>query len=467
MSAVKIVELGARRELFLDRHLIDRTDGTRLVLHRPRSGGVALWFDEPWARPGAGYGTVIEDAGTYRLTYRKTLAGNGTDDGESQVTCYAESMDGIAWARPNLGLYEVAGTTDNNVVYAGLGPTSHNFSPFIDTKPGIPSSERFKALAGTQTTGLLGFVSPDGIHWRKPQELPLLPAVPGAYRYDSQNVAFWSAHEGCYLCYYRAWANGVRTIARATSDDFLHWSPGETMDFGPTPPEHLYINQTQPYFRAPHIYIALAARLLPGRKVLSDAEGRAFHVGSHKGVGYWQDCSEAVLLSSRGGTRYDRTFMEAFVRPGLDRRNWVSRSNYPVLGVVPTGPDEMSLYVMRHNQQPTCHLERLVLRTDGFASLSAPFAGGEMRTVPFCFDGHELAVNVSTGAAGNVRVELQDASGAPVAGYALADADPIVGDEIERVVSWQGRTDTSRLAGTPVRMRLSLEDADVFAFRFR
>ncbi len=86
-----IIELGTRRELFLDRRLIDRMDGTRLVLHRPRSGGVALCFDEPWARPGAGYGTVIEDAGTYRLTYRKTLAGNDTDDEDN-----GEVLDGNA-----------------------------------------------------------------------------------------------------------------------------------------------------------------------------------------------------------------------------------------------------------------------------------------------------------------------------------------------------------------------------------
>ena len=75
-----------------------------------------------------------------------------------------------------------------------------------------------------------------------------------------------------------------------------------------------------------HITLSLAARFMPGRQVLSDAEGAAYGVGSHEGVGYWHDCSEAVLLTSRGGTRCDRTFMEALVRPGPDRRNWTSRS---------------------------------------------------------------------------------------------------------------------------------------------
>jgi hypothetical protein len=485
------IDIGARRELFVDRYLIERLDGVWLKLHEPCSAGVALRFDEPWARPSAGYGTVLLDDDTdrdgayrrdrYRLYYRKAFGENLDDDGSTQVTCMAESADGINWHRPDLGLYEVAGTRDNNVVWAGLGPTSHNFAPFIDRRPGVSPDERYKALAGTQTTGVLGFVSPDGVHWRMVCQVgamtggaitaPLLPSVPGDYRYDSQNVAFWSEHEGCYVCYYRIWRDQVRSIARAVSEDFLHWSEGEAMDFGDTPLEHLYINQTHPYYRAPHIYISLAARFMPGRKVLSDEEGQQYSVGSHRGVGYWQDCSEAVLLTSRGGNRYDRTFMEAFVRPGPDRRNWVSRSNYPALGVVPTpaedGRAEMSLYVMRHNQQPTAYLERLALRVDGFASLHAPYAGGEMVSVPLRFEGRELELNYATGAAGHVRVELQDGSGEPTKGFTLQDADLLIGDEIGRVVSWSGTTDVSVLGGRVIRLCFDLKDADVYSFQFR
>jgi hypothetical protein len=466
-----VIDIGTRRELFVDGHLVARMAGTQLKLHPPCPRGVALWFDEPWARPSAGYGTVLLDGDTYRLYYRKTFGEILSDDGSDQVTCVAESGDGITWHKPSVGLYEVAGTRDNNVIWAGLGPTSHNFAPFVDRRPGVSSAERYKALAGTQTTGLLGFVSADGIHWRQLREEPLLPSVPDDHRYDSQNVAFWSEHEGCYLCYYRIWQDKVRSIARAVSDDFVHWSPGEVMEFGDTPLEHLYINQTHPYYRAPHIYIALAVRFMPGRKVLSDEEGRQYSVGSYRGVGYWQDCSEAVLLTSRGGNRYDRTFMEGLVRPGLDRRNWVSRSNYPALGVVPTpakdGRQEMSLYVMRHNQQPTSHLERLVLRVDGFASLNAAYGGGEIVSVPLRFEGRELEINYATGAAGHVRVELQDASGVPIDGYRLEDVDLLIGDETERVVSWQGLKDVSMLAGRAVRLRMQLKDADVYSFWFR
>jgi hypothetical protein len=460
------LDIGNRLELFTDSYLVDRLEGAELRLQRPQPAGVALHFDEPWAPASAGYVTVLKDGDTYRMYYRKSTA-LGSDDGSGQVTCYAESADGIVWRKPPLGLHAIGTSADNNIVHAGRGPTSHNFSPFVDGRPGVPPSERLKALAGTQTTGLLAFESSDGLRWRQWRDEPVLPSIPGEYRYDSQNVAFWSEHEGCYVCYFRAWQDGYRTIARTTSHDFVRWSSPTTVSYGNTPPEHLYINQTHPYYRAPHIYISLAARFMQGRKVLSDAEGARYEVGFHKGIGYWQDCSEAVLMTSRGGARYDRTFMEGFVRPGPDRRNWVSRCNYPALGVVPTGAGEMSLYVHRHNQQPTAHLERLTLRVDGFASLHAPYAGGRMVTKPLRFDGRELVLNYATGAAGHVLVGLQDDSGEPIRGYSLRESTELVGDEVDRVAGWERGSDLGSLAGLPVRLHVEMVEADLYSIQFR
>jgi len=179
------------------------------------------------------------------------------------------------------------------------------------------------------------------------------------------------------------------------------------------------------------------------------------------------DTSDGVFMTSRGGTRYDRTFMEAFVRPGMDLRNWVSRANTAVLGVVPTGPGEMSLYVARHKGQPSHHIERLALRLDGFASVRASYAGGEMLTRPLTFSGRRLVINCSTSAAGSVRVEIQDLAGRAVAGRALAESIPIIGDEIDRAVAWKGGSDLGALSGRPVRLRFVLKDADLYAIQFR
>jgi len=235
------------------------------------------------------------------------------------------------------------------------------------------------------------------------------------------------------------------------------------MSFGDTPREHLYTSQTHPYFRAPHLYVATPMRFLPGRKALTAEQAHVLGVDP----GYASDTAEAVFMTTRGGDRYTRTFMEGFIRPGPDLGNWASRAGLSALGIVPTGPAEMSLYKQAHYAQPSGHLVRHTLRTDGFVSVNAPFAGGSFVTRSLTFTGRELVVNFSAGAAGGLRVELQDAAGKPLPGFALADAVEQIGDEIERVVTWKRSRDLSKLAGQPVRLRFAMKDADLYSLRFR
>lgn len=462
LSVPGAIQLDDRLELFVDDFLIERLDGAALKLHEPTTAGVALRFDQPWEGAFCGYVTVLKDKNLFRMYYRG-LPKAGRDGSDDEVTCYAESQDGITWTKPNLRLFEVRGTLDNNVILAGQAPFSHNFAPFLDTRAGVPADERYKALAGTSEKGLFGFVSADGLRWRKLRDTPLV--TKGAF--DSQNVAFWSEAEQSYALYLRTWTkgefSGFRTVSRCTSPDFLKWTEPNPMSFGDTPPEHLYTSQTHPYFRAPHLYVAIPMRFLPGRKVLTDEQARTLGVQS----GYASDCAEAVFITSRGGIRYTRTFMEGFIRPGLDPGNWASRAGMTALGVVPTGSNEMSLYKQAHYAQPSCHLLRYVLRLDGFTSVNAPYRGGEFVTRPLIFTGKELVLNFSTGAAGVIRVELQDAEGKPLPGYTLADATEIIGDAIERTVTWKSGSDLANLAGRPIRARFVMKDADLYSLRFR
>lgn len=174
-------------------------------------------------------------------------------------------------------------------------------------------------------------------------------------------------------------------------------------------------------------------------------------------------------MTSRGGTTFDRTFMEAFLPPGLDRRNWVARNNMAAVGLVPTGPEEISIYYLQHNSQPTSHIRRHTLRTDGFVSVKAPYQGGELVTKPLIFEGKALEINFSTSVVGSIRLEIQDIDGQAIPGFNLADANEIVGDEIARDVSWRGEhgLDVSQLAGQPIRLRFVMQDADLYAIRFR
>ena len=465
-----VTKVSNRLELLADRRLIESLDGADLRLHYPQAAESVLQFDEPWEGPFCGYSTVIQDGDLYRLYYRG-LPKAGADGSDVEVTCCAESDDGIHWRKPNLGIYEVESAGENpghnNIVLKGQTPASHNFSPFLDRNPDVEPNARYKALGGTEK-GLIAFHSADGLRWNRMQEAPV-------FRYgifDSQNVAFWSESEQRYVCYFRTWTgegySGFRSVSRTTSEDFLNWTEPVKMAFGDTPYEHLYTNQTQPYFRAPHFYVGVAARFMPGRQVMTEAEAEEIGVNP----GYFGDCSEAVLLTSRGGNQYDRCFMESFIRPGLGLENWVSRTNYPALGIVRTGDSELSIYLQKNYGQPTSYLQRFVLRTDGFASLYANYQGGEMVTKPLSFATAEsdsgerqLVLNLATSAAGSVRVEVQDIDGNPLPDFALDDADQLVGDRLRKIVTWKGESSIAAWCDRPVRLRFALKDADIFSFR--
>ncbi|HUR52969.1 MAG TPA: hypothetical protein VMZ71_02475 [Gemmataceae bacterium] len=171
-------------------------------------------------------------------------------------------------------------------------------------------------------------------------------------------------------------------------------------------------------------------------------------------------------MSSRGGHEYQRTFAEAFVRPGIGDRNWTSRTNYPALGVVQTGDDEMSVYVQRAYAFPEHRLERMTLRLDGFVSVNAPYAGGEMLTRPLTFRGARLEINFAASAAGGLRVEVQREGGEAIRGFALSDCPEIIGDDPAHVVRWNGGTDVSVLSGQTVRLRFVMKDADLYSLKF-
>ena len=505
-----VLDIGSRRELFVDDLLIDEMEGGALKLQEPKPGGVAITYDRPWESSIAFYTTVLKDGDVYRMYYRAANIGiNGTSHPDGHLlpsaTCYAESSDGIEWTKPELGLVELRGSRRNNAVLPGL--PVYPFGPFVDARPGVPAEERYKAVArhiGGPNRHLMGYASGDGINWRMLSEEPIVPSGL-ENNFDSQNVAFWSEAEGRYVAYMRHMVGGRRSTSRATSDDFLSWSDQTLMSYSDTgtavPSQHLYTNQTQPYFRAPHIYVAMPGRIHFGRRLLSAEQARVYETEIEPISGGPGDVSDGVLLTTRAGTsRYDFTFKESFVRPGIGSEDWTSRCNYPALGVVQTGPAEMSMYVQRHYAHQTAHLERMTLRLDGFASLHAPYGGGQMVTGPLTFDGRYLELNYSTSAAGSIRVEVQDRSGRPIPGYTLDECPYIIGNEVSRLAGWdpeavrhplpetgapedamrgdsvaayeegpvlrEAPSDLGRLAGTPVRLRFVMQDADLFSLRF-
>lgn len=479
-AEVDTLDVGSDLQLFCDDWLIQSMTGTRLIMHSPCPREVVFTFDAPWEAGIGSYATLIKDGRRYRLYYQ------GGGETEREHTCVAYSNDGINFTRPTVGLFAYGGSKDNNIVWTGADKAyceSHNFSPFLDTNPDCKPQERYKAVTLTSAIPpgesdrrkvLMGFVSPDGINWKRVQEAPII--TEGSF--DSHNTAFWDSERKEYVCYVRIGLEGKRSVARTTSKDFINWTKSEQLDFGGTAIEHFYTNGIEPYFRNPKLYIGFPMRFIPAKE--RDKVG--FEQRQTDGL------SDMVFMSSRDGLHWKRQFMEAFVRPGIDPLNWggAHGNQTPVWRIQQTSETEMSIYWFEHSgyynmwlpdglvrrprvkgQEVDSRLRRGTLRLDGFASVNGSYGGGEMVTKPVVFSGKELVMNFSTSAVGSVRVELQDVDGKPLKGYSIDECPEIWGDEISRIVNWKSGHDISKFAGQPIRLRFVLKDADLYSIRFR
>ncbi len=451
-------------------------------MHHPRPQEIAVELDRPWEGALSGYFTVFEDEGRYRMYYKAQDA--LLSEGQLRVTpdnvCYCESDDGIVWRKPELGLIEFEGSRANNIIWQGNG--AHGFAPFRDDNPDCPPAQRYKAIGrgytGDGASALFALTSPDGIHWSLLSEEPVMRHC----YFDSQNLAFWDAKRGEYRAYVRDFrggddAAGTRDILTATSSDFVHWSKPEWLIYPGAPDEQLYTNQIQPYYRAPHILIGFPMRYIergwsPSMEMLPELEHRRLRSSAHDRFG--MAITDTLLMTSRDRRTFRRGD-EAFLRPGPQRPgSWAYGNAQLAWGMVetasalPGAPKELSLYVGESMwTDHRCALRRHTLRIDGFMSMTAPLSGGEFLTKPLIFEGSRLVLNFSTSAAGSIRVEIQDVTGRPLAGFSLADCDEVFGDEIERTVTWRrGESEVSSLAGQAVRLRFVMTDADLFSLRF-
>ena len=474
------VDIADRRELFIDRYLVEALEGeARQILHHPVPREVVLVCDRPWEGNGLNYVTVFQDGDLYKMYYRGGDYDRGVTSLHEQVYCLAISKDGVNWERPNLGLVEFGGSKDNNILLTekdeALGYICHNFSPFLDLNPEAPKSERYKAVGGGP---LFPLVSADGIHWKKASDEPII--TQGAF--DSQNLVFWDSIRGEYRAYHRQFRSG-RDIMTETSRAFSSgWTKPVFLEYSPGRGGELYTNQITPYERAPHIFLGFPTRyedrgLNPATRHLPQWEYRQLRskISRREGTAV----TEGLFMSSRDGEHF-HVFQEAFVRPGLRTRDsWFYGDNYQNNGLVETkstiaedAPNELSMYLTEatlQNGKPA-KLRRYSLRMDGFVSINAPMKGGKLISKPIRFSGSKMSLNFSSSARGGIRVGFTDQEGKPLAGYSLNDCPWIYGDSLTRRVEWVQSDEiidnVDSITGQPVKLVFELKDADLYSFKF-
>jgi len=442
VAAEQPIDIGSRLELFVDHYLIDKMSGdAQLQLHKPTPKDVVLVTDEPWEGNTCAYYTIFQDGDLFRMYYRGAhFDVKARKSAHRELTCYAESKDGIHWTKPELGIFEFEGSKKNNIVWSGVG--THNFTAFRDDNPATPDESRYKAFGGGRG-GLLPFQSRDGKNWKLIQDGPVI--THGAF--DSQNLAFWDADRSEYRAYWRYFGNGVRSIRTATSKDFITWENEADLAYTEgTPREHLYTNAIQKYFRAPHLFVGFPTRYEPKSQQV-----------------------EPILMTSRDGYTFNR-YAEAVIPRTAPKDRNQNRSNYMTWGLVklPGDEKELSVYATEaYYSGPDSRVRRFTYRTDGFVSVQASARGGELTTKPLRFQGDQLVINFRTSARGSVRIEIQDEQGKPIEHFGLADCAEMRGDDIEHIVGWKDGCDLGDLSGRPVRLRFAVQDGDVYSFQFR
>ncbi len=168
------IEIGSRRELFVDRYLIESLDGVRLELQRPQPQEIAIVHDQPWEGTGSGYHSIFADGDLYRMYYKAWHLDVKPDKLQTRselFCCYAESDDGVHWRKPQLGLHEFNGSKNNNIVMVSedigqaISDPGH-CAVFKDENPDAAADARYKAIIRAKKPhGLLAFKSSDGLHW--------------------------------------------------------------------------------------------------------------------------------------------------------------------------------------------------------------------------------------------------------------------------------------------------------------
>ena len=215
--AAEPIQIGSRLEPFFDQYLIDTLDGAALKLHSPVPREVVFRFDAPWEGSYSSYQSFVKDGDVLRTYYRGAQRlPNIRNQFEHMVTGVAESTDGIHWKRPSLGLFEFAGSKDNNIIWRNESTGefegySSCFMVTLNDNPAAKPAERYIAIAHSQREGTtpagepIGkhaiFTSPDGHRFTK-KPTPVMERP----RSDAGgDVVFWDTNLGTYVAYLRAY----------------------------------------------------------------------------------------------------------------------------------------------------------------------------------------------------------------------------------------------------------------------
>ncbi len=465
--------LGASRELFLDDYRIGSASNVGRVVHpavkRPTP---VLRPDKPWERSSYIYGSVYKVGKLYRMWYTAT-----NDQAPGYFLCYAESTDGVHWTKP-LGRgtvgYKNLPASQTNIVLPGGGTVAYN--------PAAPKAQRYAVLTFqsgvvNQTLGYYAWFSPDGYHWTRAQEAPvLLDGDVSNVTYDSRSQQYIASVKKRM---FTSRTPGIydRSAFVSTSKDFLHWSTpqlavsGDYADDGSAEAINGLEGQIygMPVLPYEGLYIGI-----PWVFLVTD-----YTTGASAAAGDGPVTPQ--VASSRDLTTWDRPVRDPILTPGRPGA-WDDGTLYTASDVL-VDNSTITMYYGGFNvghggvvtgdpsrDVQTGQTGMATWRRDGFVSLTnaaLPGAGdpGQVTTKPLTFTGTDLHLNAVVHPHGSLTVEVLDATtGQPIPGYSAAQSTAVSGDQLDHSVRWKGGKSLGALAGRQVELRFYLTGADLYSY---
>jgi len=453
------------------------------------------------------YGTVIRVDGKFRMWYCGygfAQASNRTLSGVDANIGYAESIDGVVWAKPNLGLKDFQGSKNNNIVL--IEPNDYTTSYpdrniHILHEPDDPDpTRRYKMMMYVPHDGdrdtMIPLFSADGLHWRYARKMELadpekakfarnvyqkqgtiprftiastgmpnehlegggLVRVGGLYYFNGQSL---NGHDG---------RNVARFPATYISADFVNWNHEKAVSMTRWGYDGMAAVSGGPEV---HEGVALWNRgnvlvgvfgLWEGAKNWADRRVHLGIVTTVDAINFREPKPNFVFAEAGKSGSWDANGLlqgQGFANVGDETFIWYGSWDLTASGATPTVQEQDM--VRSHGD-----IGLLRMRRDGFGFIGIPdpatikpretFATGlgSLLTVPFRIEGTSASVFVNAEAVlgGKIRVEVLDEQCVPVPGFSLTDAIAVENSGMRVPVRWKGER---VLPPSMYRLRVQIE----------
>lgn len=446
------------RQLFIDDHVIAQMQSVRRTFHAAKrhEANPIIHGDHPWLDGFAYlYGSVERHPETdkLRLWYMSRFKKAGKF---VWTMCLTESADGIRWTVPKLGLVpDRHGSRQNNMV---MSTETHSgfdecLTPVRDPQPANPA-RRYRSLFWANDNGFRGTYSAwsaDGVKWHNDRKALFNDTGDaGSIMYD--------VYRGRWVFFARPLDNQI-SRAVSFSRDFQKWTPLNVIFQADKAKRENFYNMQGFCYEGLYLGTVTIQWEESGRYALEP------HLALSRDCENWRWVNQPKAFiphGPHGSWEEFNTQMSAGnpIRMGDQLYFYYSGRTYPHSPYYWRGRDEL---VPKASVEPDVNIGLATLRVDGFVSLDAHYGGGSVETKPLNFTGKKLSLNCAA-AHGEILVEVLDASGKIIPGFARQDCLPVCQDKIIQPVAWKTHQTLANLKGKPVKLRFYLNRASLYSF---